>query len=331
MQQLHGPGTNKAMKNKHLLLIFFCTLLVGLLVKYLPWNKGEVFHTDLMRIEAAQVQRIAINRFGKSELLLECNDEGWVASQDDFAIRTVETAVAPMLAVLAGIRSRRIVPTAQPDTLSLGAHQAIQVAVLLKNGRTDLLEIGLETLEDHQPVTYIKLEKHGGIYLVSGHLRRMFDRSVDDFRSKTVCSFTPKNLLKASVFRPGKDTVCFQQRDTSTWWELNHAGVFIAPKKLEEWLNQLQKLNGLPFASHHEEAYAAENPVGVVVLNLQNEDTPLRLQFFEVVTTNNGGFSVRKRKPLFLVQSSQNVYNFFALSDTLLAQGILAGPFTVPD
>jgi hypothetical protein len=66
-------------------------------------------------------------------------------------------------------------------------------------------------------------------------------------------------------------------------------------------------------------------------LNLQNEDTPLRLQFFEVVTTNNGGFSVRKRKPLFLVQSSQNVYNFFALSDTLLAQGILAGPFTVPD
>ena len=115
------------MKNKHLLLIFLATLTLGLVAKYAPWFKSDVFELNLLQVDSQSIQRISITLPGKSELLLEHSDEGWVASQDDFAVRSADSTLSPMLAVLQEMRSLRIVHSKQRDTLSIGPQLSIHV------------------------------------------------------------------------------------------------------------------------------------------------------------------------------------------------------------
>jgi hypothetical protein len=321
------------MKNKHLLLIFACTLLTGLLAKYTPWFKGDIFQTDLLRLTPNEVQRIAISRPGKEELLLERSDEGWVASQEDFAVRTADSLVAPLLTALSQFRSLRIVHVTQTDTLGLAPSQAIRVQVFMKNGRKEIFDVGRETQEQQQAATYVEMDQHEGVYLASKHLRQVFDRTIDDFRSKTVFDLKLENLQAVRIERPGIDTISWQKSDTSAmWWRNNRNELPQRKEQVSHWLGQVQQLNGLPFASHTDEGQAPENLAANISFKMMDSIMDVQLQFYQ--TRANVYHTKRlatRNTPELVVISSQNSAIFFALFDTTLAKKIWNGPVIVPD
>lgn len=313
------------MKNKHLLLIFFCTLLLGLVARYAPWFKSDIFQTDLVRVDTAAVQRISITQPGRTELLLERSDDGWVASQDDFAIRTADSLLMPLLEAIGRIRSLRIVHTEQRDTLQLLPSQAIHVEISGDHSHRETFEIGREIWEHKQPATFVEIDKHEGIYLTDKHLRSVFTKSVDDFRSKTLLTFLPQNLQSVEILRPGIDTLTFEKSDTSAMWLSNRTEPWLAPEGVAEWLKKLHNLNGLPFAPHADEVHAADNMLVSISLYFAQSDVPTQVLIFDA------GAMFRRKSPVYVLQSSQNPFNFFSLSDTLLARKIWSGPVTAPD
>ncbi len=316
------------MKNKHLLLIFASTLLLGLLARYSPWFKNDVFQRDLVRLDSTKIERISITHAGQAELLLEHSDEGWVASQDDFAVRTADSLVAPILTVLAAIRSRRIVQTTQRDTLSLLPSQAVHVEVFMKNGAKERFEIGKEIWEDNLAATYIEIDRHDGIYLIDKHLRAIFAKKIDEFRNKVVLDFLPENLKTLQIFRLNADTLYFQKSDSAGLWQCNNVATKLPQEQVQRWLQWLQQLKGLPFATHTEERMAADGWQATLELGMPDAAESISLQFFAL-----GGYkpSDKRMGTTCLLQSSQNPFSFFALSDTALVRNILSGPATAND
>ncbi len=324
------------MKNKHLILIFLCTLILGLLAKYAPWFKSDHFQVDLVRVKTVDLQRLAISLPGKSELVLESSDEGWVASQDDYAIRTPDSTVAPIMAALAQIRSLKIIHSDQRDTMLLLPAQSVHVEVRLKNGHRESFEIGREIWLQKQAATYIEIDRHEGIYLIDKHMRTVFTKSIDDFRNKTVLSFSGEKLRTFHIVRPGIDTVYFQKPDTSHLWYGSTAGQLVLPGPLQQWINKLLELNNLPFAAHSDEMMSADNLAASISLGVKDLEEPILIQIFNVRSKTTperslGRSKAHKNLPHYIVQSSQNNYSFFAIPDTLMAHGLWSGPAIAPD
>ncbi len=316
------------MKNKHLLFIFASTLLLGLLAKYSPWFKNEIFHSELVRLDSTKIERISITLPGQSELLLEHSDEGWVASQDDFAVRTADSLLTPILTALAAVHSRRIVQTTQRDTLSLMPSQAVHVEVFMRNGAKERFDIGREIWEDKTAATYIEIDRHEGIYLTDKHLRAVFARKMDDFRSKTVLDFMPDHLHTVQIFRLNADSLYFQKSDTAAMWQSNHLETLLPQEQVQQWLQALQQLEGLTFATHTEERQGADHWLATLELGIPDLEEPITLQFFSLGDSNP---STKRKGTTYLLQSSQNPFSFFALSDTALVQKIISGPLTAND
>lgn len=308
------------MKNKHLLLIFLATLSLGLVAKFSPWFKSDVFQLDLLHVDAEAIQRIGITQAGMPELLLEHGDEGWVASQEDFAVRSADSTIAPMLEVLRQMRSLRIVHSRQRDTLLIGPLQSFHVEVLLRNGRRETFEIGREIIENKQPATFVEIDRHEGVYLTEGHLRRIFGKSVDDFRDRALLRMDAGRLREIRILSPGIDTLNWLKTDSFALWNTNATFQLIPDVQVQQWLAQLQRLNELPFASHSDEIHVAENLKARLVLSLSDQPETLEIQVFEM----NGGQAAKQ--PYYLLQSSQNPLNFFQLNDGLLAKTLLSGP-----
>jgi hypothetical protein len=278
----------------------------------------------------AQLQRITVQLPSKPELLLERSDEGWVAMQEEFALKTADSTVFPLLQALSNIQSVRIVPNARRDTMGLDARQAIHLEATLVEGRKEMIEIGKETWEHQQPVTYIALDRHEGVYLVSGHLRKVFALTADDFRQKTVLQLPFQQLSRFQIVRPGVDTVLWQPSDTAAVWHATGLATATPLEAVQLWWQQLLTLNTLPFASHTDEGQAAEQLVMRLVLEHKEQETPVELQFFR---TRAHFYRAERRKgtPPVVVQSSQNTSSYFALADTALLGRIARGPITVPD
>ncbi len=266
------------MKNKHLLLLFLITLLIGVAAKYSPWFKTDFFQTRLVDIDPTKLQKISLLVPGKSELLLERSDEGWVASQDEYALRCADSSIAPVLAALCDIRSLRIVHSNRPDTLLLSIPQSIKLEAFLQDGRKERLVIGRERLENGKPVTYIAVGEHAGVYLTNKHLRRLFSKTIDDFRNKSLLVLGRELPVGIRIFRQNIDTLYLQKSDTAAFWQssLTPAAVY-DQLAVTQWMKMLLQVNGQPFATRFDETDDAQTIAATVELDMPGLAEPIWL------------------------------------------------------
>ncbi len=316
------------MKNKHLLLIFCCTLLLGLLARYSPWFKNEIFHTDLVHIDSSKIERISILQPGQPELLLERSDEGWVVSQEELTRWTADSLLAPILEALSAIRSRRIVRTTNRDTLGLLPLQAVHVEVFMKNGAKERFDLGREIWEGKAPATYIEIDQHDGIYLADKHLRGVFSKQINDFRSKTVLNFSPQAIRAFLILGPNRDSLRYQKSDTAAVWQRwGQPGIF-TQEQVEMWMQHLQQLKELPFVTDPGERLSGEHWYGTVKLDFLDSEESVSLSFFDIIPVET---VPKQNLPPFLLISTQNPWTGFSMEDTSLLRKILTGPVTAND
>lgn len=177
------------MKNKHLVLLFVATVAIGWLLRRAPWRAAQVFQTELIGVDTARLTQLRLLLPGQPELLLERTETGWTALQEGRSVVVAPADMLPLLHALVAIRSVGVVKTRQPDTLGLSAAEGLQVTVYQAGQHKEDFWIGRETSAENAPATFIRLAGHEGNYLVEHHLRRIFDRRLEDFRPTGICQF----------------------------------------------------------------------------------------------------------------------------------------------
>jgi hypothetical protein len=317
----------KAMKNKHIVLIFLLTLLVGLAVRRAPWQSATFFQTSLLKLDTATLQQMQVTLPGKPTLFLQREDNQWTAEQEDRSVIVPSDIARKMLGVLTDMRSIRIAKTERPDTLGFSAASAIQLVMVYSGKQQEKMTIGWETIENEQAASYVQLPNHAGIYLVNSQLRGLFSKDLNDFRRQIIAQFEPQKVRRFSIIGQGPDSLVFQRDDSTGIWMNPMTKQSISRESVQNWLAQIKSLNGLLFADLYDESHANEVIYAMIQLNFEGLAEPLKLKIYkqrhlnipEVLPVSKPD---RRQLSLFVIQSSQNPNNYFSLADTLLLNQI---------
>ncbi|MDO8368829.1 MAG: DUF4340 domain-containing protein [Saprospiraceae bacterium] len=319
------------MKNKHLVLLFIITLLIGLAVRRAPWRNDTFFQASLLRLDTAKVQQIQVTLPNQPVLFLLRGDTGWSAEQSDRSANVSADLTQKMLAALADMRSIRIVKTDRADTLGFTRANAIHITIVHGEAQKESLIIGWETVENKQAACYVQLPMHDGIYLVNNHLRNTFAKALSDFRNPTIAQFSPSDVRSFSLYRQNPDSIFFQKNDSTGRWESPAATQNYSSEQVNVWLSKIAGLHDLTFADLFDESHASESFYARINLIFESGVVPLTLSFYHFRPMNvPEEWPAKKPDPHqlapFVLFSSQNPINYFAFSDTLLLRQIIS-PF----
>lgn len=328
------------MKNKHLVLLFMATLIIGWLLRRAPWRAREWFQTELIQIDTSRLSQVRIAQPGQPELLLERTDAGWAAQQEGRSVMVRTADMAPMLQALAGIRSIRIVQTKRPDTLGLAAIDGLQVTTLKTDGTTEDFWIGREITENNAPASFLRLTKHAGNYLVEGHLRAVFARTLEDFRASEIYRFQPEQVTSLTIEWPAQAWLLQLHRDSTGRWQEGETDSLRTDSAVLAWLRPLAQLPRCPYADYFDDSRAVETlraritlefgGLGVGGQGQGGQGQALTLRVFQIdpadLPENLADLYREKIRPApFVLHSSQNPNNYFALADTAMAWQICYG------
>lgn len=318
------------MKNKHLVLLFLATITVGWLFRRAPWWAKQMFQTDLIQVDTARLNQLRIAVPDQPELLLERTESGWAALQEGRSVVVSSADMAPLLQALAAIRSIGVVKTHAPDTLGLSAGVGLQVTVFQDARPTEDFWVGREIMENNLPATFIRLAGHDGFYLVQQHLRSVFARQLEDFRSNSICRFSPAQVRSLTVEWPVQSWVLRLQQDSSRQWHASEKDSLRSDSAVQAWLRPLAQLPGCPYADYFDDSRARETLRTRITLNFGDQTPPLTLRLFQIdpadLPENLSELAQKKTLPApFVLHSSQNPNNYFALADTALVRQICYG------
>ena len=311
------------MKNKHLVLLFLLALFTGLVSRFSPWFKSDRIELFLVKAPGNEIRRISIVNRQLPELLLEADEKNWYASQDDVVVGFPDSLSAPLLDAITAMKAIRILDDSSADTTGLVPGKCIEVTAETVNRRKEHFRIGNETLTGGKPATCVQILPHGGIYLVEGHLRKLFDIDCEDFRSRE--TGIPDHISAISITRTGIDSVSGPLAGSG----LSADGERDTIPGMKEWLEAVRQLNNLPYANLSEIGpYDIEDgPDYRIELAGGSPDQTVRLDFYGIKFTKGKNMSVdvtmAKR---CLLHSSANEYNYFFLGDREIVRRIISGP-----
>lgn len=121
---------------------------------------------------------------------------------------------------------------------------AVKVVALDKNGKEiRTLIIGKESSTGSQ--TYVKIDSGKDIYLVSGALKSVFGKSVEDLRSKEVYRFDGKEIGKVNINSLAGNWT-FETKNSNTEkpeWTVSGIADKLDDSKITSWINSLAILN----------------------------------------------------------------------------------------
>ncbi|MBL7828561.1 MAG: DUF4340 domain-containing protein [Saprospiraceae bacterium] len=302
------------MKNKHLLFIFLLVLLLGLVARYAPWFKSDRIHRALIQTNAREVTGILVQSPGNQELKLQQTEYGWLAIQDEYTLQTSDSIVQWMLQPFVNLQALRIVNTQEPDTFGFD----LKVSLEHKHGAQEVFSLGKEVMEAGAVATFIRLEKHGGIYLATGHLRPRFYLNISHFKSRRVINNPPETWNRVRFIRPGKDTSFFVCQDsTNRWLRMDSLSIAVIDTMPGKWPEAIESLNQLTFASVTEASFFDDDPDFILDIFSKHQDDPQRISFFGLTQPkfDGGPPKWRIRNKFCLVHASENAFSYFKCTD----------------
>ncbi len=91
---------------------------------------------------------------------------------------------------------------------------------------------------------YATVNGTNDIYLVDGDYRNIFDKTVDQVRSKTVYSVQSVDISSVSVTRPGEETWAVSRTGEAEnlVWNISGANITLDAQKSADWLNSFNAL-----------------------------------------------------------------------------------------
>lgn len=323
------------MKNKHLVLLFLTVVILGLVVRHFPWRYRNWFQAELIRVDTADLAQCTVQLPNRPELVLERADNGWVATQLSRSSAVTSSQMHAMLLCLQDLHVLRMVKSTRPDTLGLSTMDRIGVVLEQEPRNREQFWLGRETILRDTPATYLQLPRHEGIYLVPGHLRRIFDRSLDDFRPRTIAPFAPESIRRIGLQWPDSLPVFLEKNDSTARWVSTALPAGLSNDSVQSWLQFFKNLDNSPFADNFDESHARQTALATIFLEPDSGDR-VDLQFYYIKPPDlPEDLSVLRARgvrhlPFYVLHSSLNPVNFFAVADTSLVRRLCFGLLPPP-
>lgn len=327
------------MKNKHLVLLFLAVLAAGAISRRLPWHWDKDIHTNLLHLDSSLVTQVSMQAPGQAPLLLDRTESGWAITEGGRGLKISEAQAAQWLAALQGLHSLKVIKGKSREALGLSAEHGIQVIVRKGSEVVEECWLGDDTWENGQPAMYVLMPKHEGLYLVAGHWRDLFSHVFEDFRENQLLVFDRKAVQSVVLVRRDGSVHQLDKNPETARWETVFsmvdpsapAGEFsTTDDSVQTWLRGFERLQGFPFADYFDESRSLETLQARFSLFTETVDT-LRLDVFYLSPPDLPEDPAALPPPHafspFVLHSSQNPQNYFALTDTALAARLLHGLF----
>jgi hypothetical protein len=318
------------MKNKHLVLLFVGVLALGGVVRWWPWRGPSDFRARLLPFDVANTT-VCINlrapEGGLTELVR--TDDGWLATRDEASVLVSDSAVTPLLQVLAQLESVHVLHTERPDTLRVGVDPGWTVQVLSSDSRVGLttLYLGDQHNRNDQPHTWLSVNQLNDLYAVPGDLRAALRFDFESFTQRApFAGVLWVRFQKGIEVLTSADTSLLRATSDTTWVVEERPDSVLTSTDVAAWLNGLQALQRLPHDRDFDETRARETWMGRVVL--RGVQDSLRLDFYwmrhaPLYDDPERHERVRNFRPHVVVASSAQPRVFFTWGDSVTAAKML--------
>ena len=170
--------------------------------------------------------------------------DGWVLNGERYPADT--TAVQGMISALKLVRSPGRV-SGNPDNGDFGFESPLTVTAFAAGKPLRTLHAGKVSANALQ--TYCRVDESSDVYLVSGNLREIFDRTVDNLREKTVYNLQESSIRKAEFRGPdGKPEWILELDGTPPVWRFADSDAIPDTEKVAAWLRSVASLRVQEYA-----------------------------------------------------------------------------------
>lgn len=315
------------MKNKHLVFLFLTVMALGLLARFSPVPYRSFFRKHLLRYDPVAVSRLVLSVPEQPDMALTRTENRWIAEQGGRTAVAPAPLVADLLKALSALDTFEHVKTSRPDTFGFEAGYRIGVRFFEGNKLLEDVQLGREERIQGKDYSYVLLPAHEGVYRVPGQLRKVYLRTLLDFRPKTVAEFEPASIKKVFFQTESREPFLYERNDSTERWYCCHGLDSMADDSMQAWLNLFSRLEGSPFADFFDESREDEAQYSRISLEPRHGPA-VTLRFFRLSPADLPEdlgllreLNVRTL-PAYVLHSSQNPYNYFSLSDTNLLRFI---------
>ena len=173
------------------------------------------------------------------------NEEGkWVINDEKF--EAVESNIDSMISYAQNIKALDKVASlssaASVTKYEFDEDNAIKVTFSAGDKVLRTFTLGKDATTGIQ--CYATVNGTNDIYLVDGDYRNIFDKTVDQVRSKTVYSVQSVDISSVSVTRPGEETWAVSRTGDAEnlVWNISGANITLDAQKSADWLNSFNAL-----------------------------------------------------------------------------------------
>ena len=173
------------------------------------------------------------------------NEEGkWVINDEKF--EAVESNIDSMISYAQNIKALDKVASlssaASVTKYEFDEDNAIKVTFSAGDKVLRTFTLGKDATTGIQ--CYATVNGTTDIYLVDGDYRNIFDKTVDQVRSKTVYSVQSVDISSVSVTRPGEETWAVSRTGDAEnlVWNISGANITLDAQKSADWLNSFNAL-----------------------------------------------------------------------------------------
>ena len=190
---------------------FILTAILVALILYLALHRSNRTHyqlPELSEVSGKLISKLEITRAGNS-IIFNKKDDKWYIEPKEY--RADPTKVKNMMNVIEKLKLTALVSESK-NYIRYDLTKDKNINVKAWEGKTLLREFDIGKAVPTFKHTFIKLPNNPNVYHARGDFRRNFDRSVDNFRDKSVLSVA-QNTIHAMTLKHDKKTISLSRRE----------------------------------------------------------------------------------------------------------------------
>ena len=239
---------------------FILTAILVALILYLALHRSNRTHyqlPELSEVSGKHISKLEITTAGSS-IIFNKKDDTWHIEPKGY--RADSTKIKNMLNVIEKLKLTALVSESK-NYIRYDLTNDKNIHVKAWQDKTLLREFDIGKAAPTFKHTFVKLPDDPNVYHARGDFRRNFDRSVDDFRDKTVLSYA-QNTIQGITLAHEKETISLSRKEipetlpekkdepaakapkevkTKTVWE-DTKGHQVTPSKITSLLSFLSSL-----------------------------------------------------------------------------------------
>lgn len=239
---------------------FILTAILVALILYLALHRSNRTHyqlPELSEVTGKHISKLEITTAGNS-IIFNQKDNTWHIEPKGY--RADSTKVKNMLNVIEQLKLTALISESK-NYIRYDLSNDKNIHVKAWQGKTLLREFDIGKTAPTYRHTFVKLPDDPNVYHATGDFRRNFDRSVDDFRDKTVLSYA-QNTIQGIELTHEEKTISLSRKEipetlpekkngpaakaseeekTKTVWE-DTKGHEVVPSKVSSLLSFLNSL-----------------------------------------------------------------------------------------